>query len=183
MRIGDVTFFAPEIPFGDVDLTGRTLPDQLKARMEGFYLQPADLCVDVRHAFAAGLLTVTCIDAMSRFAHGPNRATRGVRKDFCTYAQTRLRSFGIAGDARLLYEDFRNGLVHEARLKNGSQFLLDGERTLDRRGAFAVIDAALLLREARESVEGVVQEMRDSVPFQEELAHYVRYTFKHELVR
>ena len=181
MRIGDVTYFAPGIRFSELDLTGERLPDQILARIEGYYLQAADRCIREELAFAAGLLIVTCIDAMSRFAHGPNRLRRTTAKDFCTFARMRLSSFKRLPAAQLLYDDYRNGLVHEARLKNGCQFALGLGRTLDVTGVFPVIDAARLLQEVRDAIHALVDEMRASKPFREQLVTYVRREFAYEI--
>jgi hypothetical protein len=181
MRVGDLIYFAPDIRFSDVDLTGETLPDQILARIEGYFLQAADCCIREELAFAAGVLIVTCIDAMSRFAHGPNRLNRKSGQDFRTFARTRLPSFKGLPAATLLYDNYRNGLVHEARLKNGCQFALGLNRTLDTSGAFPVVDAARLLQELRESVYALVEEMRASKPFREQLVTYVRREFAYEL--
>lgn len=183
MQIGDLTFFAPNIPFEDIDLTGRHLPDQILARIEGYYLEPAGLCVQAGHAFGAGLLVVTSIDAASRFAHGPNRIKRNTGRDFTTYARTRLPSFGTQEAAEMLYDNYRNGLVHEARLKEGCQFSLDIGRTLSTSGRFPVIDAQYLLNEVRGSIHQLVEEMREDEQFQNEVVAYIRQTFASELAR
>ena len=181
MRIGDVSYFAPDIPFSAVDLTGETLPDQLLARIEGYYLGAADHCVRQGFAFAAGLIVVACVDAMAAFAHGPNRESRRSHDDFRAFARTRLRSFKPRANAELLYSDYRCGLVHEARLKNGAQFALGLDRTLNFEGLFPVIDAARLLSEVREAVYELIDEMRSSEPFREHVAIYVRRVFAREI--
>jgi len=140
MKVGDFIYFAPEIRYADLDLSGITLPDQFRARIEGFFLMPAQLCIEQGHAFAAGLLCVAAIDAISRLHFGPNRLHRLVRKDFCSFARLLLPSFADKGRAHVLYENFRNGLVHEARLKNGCQFSLDAPSTLDASGPTPVIN-------------------------------------------
>jgi hypothetical protein len=181
MQIGDVSYFAPDVPFEDVDLTGRKLPGQLLRRFEGYYLEPAALLVDRQHAFGAGLLLVSCIDAMSNFAHGPNREERGVRRDFLAFARTRLPSFKSETAAKRLYEDYRNGLVHEARLKAGCFFAVGVGRTLDEQGTFPVIDVARLFDEVRQAIHQVVDEMEGSEAFRGELVRYVGTTFAREL--
>jgi hypothetical protein len=110
-------------------------------------------------AFGAGVLLVSCIDAMSNFAQGPNRtARRRVGDDFCAFARTRLPSFDNEARAQLLYDDYRNGLVHEARLKRGCFLALDVGRTLDEQGTFPVIDVARLFDEVRRAVHQVADE-------------------------
>jgi hypothetical protein len=181
MRIGDVTYFAPEIRFSDVDLSGAALPDQMLARIEGYFLQAADCCIREELPFAAGVLIVTCIDAVSRFAPGLNRLRRKSGEDFRTFARTRLPGFKALPKATLLYDSYRNGLVHEGRLKNGCQFALGLDRTLDTTGRFPVIDVARLLQEVRDAVHGLVEEMRASQPFRQQLVAYLRREFADEL--
>jgi hypothetical protein len=76
MREGDDLFFAPGVRFGDVDLIGPDLAEQYRARINGFYLVPAQLCVERGYAFAASLLLVSTIDLMAGLHHsaeGPRR--------------------------------------------------------------------------------------------------------------
>ncbi len=183
MLIGNVTYFAPSVPFEDLDLSGEQLPEQLLARLESYYLGPAERCIKVRDAFAAGVLLVTCIDAVSRFDFGPNRAERKVGKNFSTFVRIRLPSFRDRKRATLLYEKYRNGLVHEARLKEGCQFSFGLNGTLDMSGKFPVVDPSLLLGELRGAIGALIQEMRDSKAFQKELVKYVRREFAYEIGR
>jgi hypothetical protein len=41
MKLGDILYFAPNVKFSDLDLSGVKLPDQFEARIRGFYLGPA----------------------------------------------------------------------------------------------------------------------------------------------
>lgn len=175
MRVGDVIFFAPEVPFEAVDLSGETLPEQILARVDGYYLDAADYCIRARFAFAAGVLIVTCIDAVSEFDRGPKS-----RQNFLTFVRARLPTFKEERNASLLYEEYRNGLVHEGRLKKGCQFALGLGRTLDTTGAYPVIDAGGLLNEVRGAIHQLVKEMQGSKPFREQLVRYVRRKFAYE---
>jgi hypothetical protein len=146
MQIGEVTFFASDIPFESLDPTGERLPDQILVRIDGYYLQPAG-------------------------------------QDFRTCARTRLPSFQPKDAAELLYDDYRNGLVHEARLKNGCQFAIGVRQTIDTKGRFPVIDAERLLQEVRSSIHSLIEEMRADKEFQLQLATYIRHVFAAELAR
>src|SRR5882672_10174553 len=110
LGIDDILYFAPGILFDEVDLGGQQLPEQFRARIEGFYLQPADLCADKDAAFAAGVLVLACIDALARVQIGG-----GVGERFKKFAADELPSFKSGDRAARLYHDFRNGLIHEAR--------------------------------------------------------------------
>jgi hypothetical protein len=96
--------------------------------MNGFYLEPAARCAADRHAFAAGVLLVTCIDALARMRFNNPKVGDRIKR----FAREELRSFSASGLATRFYEDFRNGLVHEARIKNGGQFSLDIGSTVER---------------------------------------------------
>lgn len=66
MRVGDILYFAPGFRFDEVDIDGRRLPEQLNRRFVGSYLEPAKECLEHGFSFAAGVLLVSCIDALAR---------------------------------------------------------------------------------------------------------------------
>ena len=78
MKLGDVLYFAPGIRFDQVDLGGPRLPEQFRQRVRGFYIAPAEKCAEMDYAFAAGVLLVSCIDALARhrFGDGVGRRDR-----------------------------------------------------------------------------------------------------------
>ena len=114
MKVGDHVYFAPGIRFSDLDLGGPRLPEQYRTRIEGYYLTPANRAVEAGDAFAAGLLALAAVDAMSRLYFGPNRPSRRVKLDFPTFVRLLLPSFSVPTNAEILYDKYRNGLVHEA---------------------------------------------------------------------
>jgi len=182
MKVGDQIFFAPGIRFRDLDLDGTQLPEQYGARIEGYYLTPAQRAAEAGDALASGLITLTAVDAMSRMYFGPNRADkRLVHSDFQSFAQQRLASFAEPETAKILYEKFRNGLVHEARLKDGCQFELQLSRTFDNNGPVSIIDPARLVVEVRAALEVIVCEMKSSQQFRKEFSNCVRREFSFEL--
>jgi hypothetical protein len=97
------------------------------------------------------------------------------------FARVRLPSFDSEARAQLLYDDYRNGLVHEARLKRGCVFALDVGRPLDEGGTFPVIDVARLFDEVQRAIHQVIDEMEESEAFRSELVRYVSTTFAREL--
>ncbi len=148
MLIDDVLYFAPGIRFDEVDFTGERLPGQFRTRIEGFYLQPADLCAAKDAAFAAGVLALACIDAMARLQF---RGRVGER--FTKFAARELASFKLGDRATRLYADFRNGLIHEARIKKGAQFSLQFDETIVELGDALVINPRCLVAEIRDALE------------------------------
>ncbi len=73
MRIGDYLYLALGVRFSEVDLRGDDLPEQYEARIEGFYLVPAEQLARNQHAFASGLLLVAAIDATARLQRSERR--------------------------------------------------------------------------------------------------------------
>lgn len=155
MRIGDVLYFAPGIPLSQVDLSGprcgTQLPEQFKRRMAGFYVEPAEQCAQGGHAFAAGVLLVSCIDALARLRFGGE-----VGKRFQKFACEALRSFSDDALAKRFYEEFRNGLVHEGRLKNGAQFSLQTRATVEPVDGILLVNPTYLAAEVRSALDAYV---------------------------
>ena len=126
MRIGDVLFFAANLRFADLNLGDSTsLVEAFKARVEGFYLSPARKLVDGDDAFAAGVICVALIDFIARYSSGKDM----VRDRFTSWLEDNIAEFKDKDPlkpsgtlAGRFYEDFRNGLVHEGRIKNLGQF-------------------------------------------------------------
>lgn len=111
MKIGEILYFAPGIRFNEVDMDGPLLPEQFGRRVAGFYIDPSEECASRGHAFACGVLIVSCIDALARIRFGD-----GVGRRFCKFALDELKSFSDPDMAERFYDEFRNGLVHEGRL-------------------------------------------------------------------
>jgi hypothetical protein len=124
MRIGDFLYFAPGIKFSELDLSGTGIAAQYEARIQGFYLNPSYSLVLAKHAFASGVLLVSCIDALAKLRYG-----NGVGERFKKWTREELDSFKDSEFARLFYDDFRNGLVHETRIKNGGEFSFEQKNT------------------------------------------------------
>jgi hypothetical protein len=182
MKVGDYVYFAPGILFKDLDLDGPRLPQQYSSRIEGYYLAPAERAAQAGDAFAAGVLALTAIDAMSKLYFGPNRPSRQVKIDFEFFVRGLLPSFVEPVNARILYEKYRNGLIHEARLKDGCQFELGRSRTFDSTGPTPIIDPASLIAEVRAALKQFVSELRGSSQFLVEIAKCLREEFSFELV-
>ncbi len=126
---GGVLYFAPDIPFTELVKTGwMEIVDQYRKRFEGYYLAPIDYLTqkgDYRLAFAAGALLVSLIDALSVLEIYPNQRNDRSGNRYKTFLQNELPSFEKEWIAETFYEHFRNGLLHEGRIKNGSMFSYD----------------------------------------------------------
>ncbi|MBO0695764.1 MAG: hypothetical protein J2P56_06645 [Verrucomicrobia bacterium] len=148
MRVDDILFFAPEIPFISVNPNRSELISQFCARIDGYYLSPARKLVERDEVFPAGLLLTSVVDALARY--DPRYTKPDTR--YTDWLVHELPSFGDVRDAKRFYDDFRCGLVHEARIKNGCEFstafretihLEDGAMVLNPREIHAELVTAL----------------------------------------
>jgi hypothetical protein len=155
MRIEDHLYFAPGVRFTEVNFDDVHLPEHLRARIQGFYLQPASECAGAGHAFAAGVLVLVCIDALARFSTGDP----AVGQRFKRFARAKLRSFAAGDLADRLYEDFRNGLIHEGRIKSGAQFSLEFAETITRIDGLMIINPARLADEVRAALDRFIEDL------------------------
>lgn len=174
MREKDILYFAPEIPFEAVDLNGPGLPSQYHARIVGFYINPAEECAAHGHAFASGVLLLNCIDALALVLYGGPTGER-----FRRFAHEELPSFSLPLADRL-YTDFRNGLVHEARIKNGGQFSLDVESTAKEEDGLMLINPKQLAVEVRASVDAYRDLLNDDEAARQKLGCTLSEHFEQE---
>ena len=142
---------APPITFAEVDIDGPCLPEQFQQRMEGFYLLPSEECAISGHAFASGVLAVTAIDAMARIRFGGRVGER-----FRKFLDVELTSFSDPCIAARFYDEFRNGLVHEGRLKKGAQFSFKFAQTVQSIEELLVVNPRSLADEVRSALGSYV---------------------------
>lgn len=126
MRIEDGIYFSPNLKYYDVDFNHpETLIEAFRDRIMQYYIEPIKKLNDDHDAFAAGLICVTTIDVLSRMKNDIDE----VRKRYVNWLVSDIPDFGLPipknkkqkiGD--LFYKQFRNGLVHEGRIKDGGQF-------------------------------------------------------------
>lgn len=151
-RLGDCLYFAPEVAFSAVDLRGGRLPDQFYQRIDGFYLQPAIELACCRRDFAAGLLTVCAADALAGFITGAS----GTKERMVAFFR-HIPGLDEPETAKLFCEHFRNGLVHDARVKQGSEFSVEIRGVAQRQGTRLAVNPLHLA----EGVRRVLQEYRE----------------------
>lgn len=175
-RLGDCLLFAPGIPFSSLDMKGGGLPNQFYRRIDGFYLQPAVELAQRRHDFASGLLTVCAADALAGFITGAS----GTRERMIAFFR-HIPGLADQETAALFCEHFRNGLVHDARVKGGSEFSVDVQGVAQRQGERLAVNLCLLA----ESIRQVLRSYRDRLNRDPEelrsLRTRIRRRFAHEL--
>lgn len=152
MRIREHLYFAPGITFSNVDTSGIALAQQISSRFQGFYLKPVRLLVEGDHAFASGVLLVAAIDALARLETGNHK----VGERFQSWCTAHLPSCKDTITNRF-YELFRNGLVHEARIKDGGEFSLEIQNTFQESGLILSCNPKRLLAEVESALVAYIR--------------------------
>jgi hypothetical protein len=147
----DTIYFSPSYKFKDIDWSDNAkLINAFKDRVFGFYLNPAETLNQKKEGFAAGLLCVATIDFLARISLGEKKKP-GIRiKEWISENipdfKKNSRSPGI------FYQFFRNGLVHEGRIKNGGQFTYEIPGTVYLEKEVMLINPGNLLKDIKTSV-------------------------------
>ena len=182
MKIGEKLYFAPGITFSDLDLkSGEKLALHYKDRIRGFYIEPAVRSSDAKDAFAAGLILVSAIDAIAWIKYAPRTADRQVGKEFKKFVSAELASFTDPKIAERFYQDFRNGLVHECRIKNGGQFSLDHPDTVKEEDSILSINPRRLADEVEAALLNYVKVLMENEAARAGFLQTVKDEFADEL--
>ncbi len=177
MKIGDTLHFAPRVAFSDLDISAHRLPSQYSLRVEGFYLKPAEELIESGHAFAAGVLIFCAIDALAKVED--QRAAVNTR--FKNYCRDRLESFRKQGYAEMLWEGYRNGLVHEARAKNGLELSLESKAAVELMDSGIRVNPTYLLSEVRVALQFQIQEITENKEKLKNFRDFFIFQFAEEL--
>jgi hypothetical protein len=155
MRIGDVLYFSPRFRFSDLDIDDtQKLVEALQDRLMGFYLEPASRLLNTGDAFAAGLLCCAAID-FAALCSGDDHPEMWLCKN--------IRDFGGDKDlAGKFWKWFRDGLVHEGRVKAFGQFSLEFPNLLNVVGPALVVNPKLLLEAIQKAFKTYFEELDET---------------------
>lgn len=177
MRLSDELYFAPDIKFSQLDLTGEKLPAQLKERIDFFFIQPTDVLLRGNYLFTTGIILVSCIDFLASIPD----ISKPVGERFKKWCHEELPGMNSA-ICELFYNDFRNGLVHEARIKNGGEFSLDSGSTLfDIYGESLRVNPKLLHAEVEKVFNNYILKLKKNKEPRELLVNWTKDMFRFEL--
>lgn len=184
MRIADVLFFAPGIKFSDLDFEhSELIIEAFQRRVEGFYLAPACHLIDKNEAFACGLICSATIDLIARYSL-PKVKKVGCR--ICIWLRNNIPDFnraetGYAALAERFYEDFRNGLVHEGRIKNLGQFSFDYSTLITFVDGAMIINPKFLLKSINCAFNKIYQTLKTDKKQSKIFISQLKEDFKEEI--
>ncbi|NVM22838.1 MAG: hypothetical protein HWN68_13785 [Desulfobacterales bacterium] len=156
MRIGDIVYFSPNRKLIDLKWDDKdNLVAAFADRVEGFYLTPARQLNDAKQAFATGVICVTTIDFLAKIQTGEEvvwkRNKQWLEDNLPAFAEPDPQNPSKRTLAKRFYEEFRNGLVHEGRIKNAGQFSYDYPGLVEIRGPVMIVNPGILLAGISES--------------------------------
>jgi hypothetical protein len=177
MKVDNELYFAPGIRFLDMDWDDEnSLIDAFFQRVIGYYLSPARKLIDAAEAFGAGVLCVTTIDFMSGIEED---STGNVGKRYQRWLVNRIMEFSDPNPddktqtlARRFYDEFRNGLVHEGRIKNAGQFAIENGNIIEFEKSSMIVNPYYLQQEIDQALHQYVSELYEN----NLLAQKFRYT-------
>ncbi|MFA4935815.1 MAG: hypothetical protein WC568_08275 [Candidatus Methanoperedens sp.] len=135
VNVANELLFNPMLKYSEIRWDdNEALIEAFSDRVKGFYLEPAQKLNDYeKYAFATGVLCVSTIDLLACITISCNSGTVGTR--FKQWIKEHITAFDNSNPnseilADKFYNEFRNGLVHEGRIKNVGQFSYDYKKEL-----------------------------------------------------
>ena len=180
LRIADSIFFSPKYKFLDIDFDDREkLVDCFTDRVEGFYLCPAEILNEHKYAFSAGLICVATIDFLAMFSTG---ITNQVKCRVVLWLIQNIEEFkNNVNIAVRFYNDFRNGLVYEGRIKNGGQFSYEIDQLFAIENEVLIVNPKILLKKIEEAFENYIKLLRGDDNMFNDFREKLKELFKKEL--
>jgi hypothetical protein len=179
MREADGLYYAPGVSYAD--LSAKDVVPLFRARLRGFFLEPARGLVDRGEDFAALCVLLNLFEALAE-AHAVANAT-GVDEPL-PRLKALLHEYRVENaDAREKFVDLcRNGLIHHGRLNRGSELDRAQQPSLRLLPGFAVaVNVVALMSDAERVIESVLDTLTSGgMPMQRWRAHFHR-VFRREL--
>ncbi|MEO7325613.1 MAG: hypothetical protein ABIW82_12360 [Dokdonella sp.] len=158
IRGGKVNF-APGIFWSEVDLEREdAFREQLSQRFKGLYFEPARTLLDksVPDDFAAGVLILCAFDAIARLWTGKSGDVAVRFKE--TFEKFAPNEVDGPRWSPVVYDCFRNGLVHEGRIKSVARFDSDAANCVEETGNTYIVNPKCLLFIAEAALKGLVSD-------------------------
>jgi hypothetical protein len=163
MRVEDILYFSPnhKTPYLDLD-DGEILLQAFIERVEEFYFMPAEKLNGEFKAFAKGVLILTAIDFIGDYFIRTGNSDRIMK--FCSGLKSikELDTSEITLRTKLINNDYRNGLIHEGRIKHMGQFFYGIDELIVIGNSNTMINPTVLLNETRERFYEYVEKIENT---------------------
>ena len=127
MKIDEILYFSPNYKYSELNWDDKEkMIEAFRDRVKGFYIQPAEQLNKDKKGFATGVLCITTIDFLAKFFYNndANRMKKWLKKNIKEFKEVDPNHINRTLADRF-YDEFRNGLIHEGRIKNVGQFSYD----------------------------------------------------------
>ena len=163
MNIDNEIYFAEGIKSSEIDFDNRHgLINAFYKRIVGYYIQPARMLVESQYAFSAGVIVSALIDAIATYSILKGDNIKELIKDLAF--PRGIDAEAIDRFAKEFDDNFRNGLIHEGRIKNGGQFAFRGGALFSYESEFLIIDPRVLLKIVHDYFEQYIEKLLSSDP-------------------
>jgi len=190
-------YYSPSCKFEDlkkaIDNGDKDIIIMFKERVKELYLEPARLLIEhakedrnMGFVFSAGLICVSVIDFLGRFYMGCPEKDVGSR--FICWLLSYMRPPFNGYLAKRFYEDFRNGLVHECRIKNGGEFSLNKGETIkgevdDNGVRYLVVNPEKLLKKLADGFKNYLDDLQQDEDMFRQFVECLKKDFKEDFRR
>lgn len=178
MMVDDIIYFSSNLKIKDIDFCDeKKLRGAFHDRLKECYLDPALKLNKMKAAFSAGVLLLSMIDALSRYIITDNDKVGARYKEF-------LRIY-ITSDSQVInsfYENFRNGLIHEARIKNCCIFSYDYSEDLFRKeDGILIVNPDALANKLKDILQIVDGELKNDMFLQQQFIERLKVDYEAEV--
>ena len=166
MRIEEVIYFSPCHKMESLDFSNREMIiDAFAERIKAFYFNPIHLLNNqnninfnentVGYAFAAGNILFALVDAIAKYSSLKKTVGERIKE------WLELNINGVdASIAKKLYDNYRNGLIHEARVKNNGQFSYEISYSVFSVSGIMVVNPIIFLSEVEEAFSNFIVQLQ-----------------------
>ena len=170
MRDKDGIYFSPNYQFLNLKWNNpENLICAFEDRIKSFYFDPAEQLNKNNHAFASGIICLSLIDLFANLQNG----NFGVRRRYVPWLENNIVDFNSPDPDKLsqtlakrFYDEFRNCLIHECRIKNAGQFSYNYSGVIhlmrDYNRHIMIINPKLLLYSLKTSFEKYIYSIREN---------------------
>ena len=187
MRIGDLLHFSPNFKFSELDWNDSDrLIEAFEDRVLGFYLNPAEKLCKNGDGFACGVLCSTAIDFVAGIETEERDVGPRIKEWLSSHIGDFARNISATSNrtfAELFYLNFRNGLIHEGRIKELGQFSYDTPEIVSMKDGVMLVNPQLLLTEVKSAFLRYCDKLRNDESILNEFRRNMIRNFGEEVNR
>ncbi len=183
MKISKILYFSPKYKYLELNWDEKDkLIEAFRDRVKGFYIQPAEQLNSDEKGFATGVLCITTLDFIAKFFYNndANRMKKLLKNKIEEFSRVDPY-FTNKTLADRFYEEFRNGLIHEGRIKNAGQFSYDFLEIVKVEEEVMIVNPGKLLCKINSIFDNYITQIKESDLLYLKFKESLRGDFKREI--